>query len=217
MTETLNEYNNPDISSTKRIYAVWAQVETLTGGQVRLDDQSGMRVMGIVNTAILERVGLNIPDEDYERHMLFTTDDVLSTNFGSSTTNYSSFMKIYYLGTGNYSDISATSNTWYGNDHNRTETSNDNNTFSIIAQMDSPYYAVNWAYRAYLLFKYQDGGTKRAYGTFNNSNNMRSIQYIAQSFADDLRAQGKEDEDYLGLGQEAYNLLMHYAGTNGAN
>ena len=217
LTETLNEYNNPDISSTKRIYAVWAQVETLTGGQVRLDDQSGMRVMGIVNTAILERVGLNIPDEDYERHMLFTTDDVLSTNFGSSTTNYSSFMKIYYLGTGNYSDISATSNTWYGNDHNRTETSNDNNTFSIIAQMDSPYYAVNWAYRAYLLFNYEDGGTKRAYGTFNNSSNMRSIQYIAQSFADDLRAQGKEDEDYLGLGQEAYNLLMHYAGTNGAN
>lgn len=214
LTETLEGYN-PENDSTKRIYAVWAQVETLAGGQMRLDNNSGMRVMGIVNTTILERVGLNTPDTDYERHMMFAADSVLSGIAGSSG-DYSYFMKAYHLGKGNYSDIEAKTNAWYGNDHH-TNTSSDNNTFSIIAQMDNNYYAQNWAYRAYLTFTYKDGATKRAYGTFNNSSNMRSVQQIANSFISDLVSQGKTHEDCLGLGKESYDLLMQYAGQSVSN
>ena len=214
-TVTLEEYNNSDNTSTKRIYAVWAQVETLAGGQMRLDSQSGMRVMGIVNTTILERAGLNTPDIDYERHMMFATDSILSSTAGGSG-DYSYFMKAYYLGEGNYSDIKANTNAWYGNDHH-TKTSSDNNTFSIIAQMDNEYYAQNWAYRAYLMFTYKDGATKRAYGTFSNNSNMRSVQEIARSFISDLEKQGETDENYLGLGQNAYELLMQYAGQSVSN
>lgn len=210
-TAMLSEYNNTD---NKRIYAVWAQVETLAGGQMRLDSQSGMRVMGIVNTTILERAGLNTPDIDYERHMMFATDSILSSTAGGSG-DYSYFMKAYYLGDGNYSDISTDSKTWYGNAY--IETTADNNTFSIIAQMDDEYYAQNWAYRAYLMFTYKDGATKRAYGTFSNSSNMRSVQEIARSFISDLEKQGETHEDYLGLGQSAYNLLMQYAGQSVSN
>ncbi len=214
-TATLSEYNSSDTNSTKRIYAVWAQVETLAGGQMRLDNKSGMRVMGIVNTTILERVGLNTPDKDYERHMMFAADSILSGIAGSSG-DYSNFMKAYYLGEGNYSDIRAKTNAWYGNDHH-TKTSSDNNTFSIIAQMDKKYYAQNWAYRAYLTFTYEDKATKRAYGTFSNNSNMRSVQEIARSFISDLEKQGETDENYLGLGQNAYNLLMQYAGQSTSN
>lgn len=213
-TATLSEYNSSDTNSTKRIYAVWAQVETLAGGQMRLDSKSGMRVMGIVNTTILERVGLNTPDVNYKRHMMFAADSVLSGIAGSSD-DYSYFMKAYYLGEGKYSDISADSETWYGNAY--VEKLTDNNTFSIIAQMDKEYYAQNWAYRAYLTFTYEDKATKRAYGTFSNNSNMRSVQEIARSFISDLEKQGETDENYLGLGQNAYNLLMQYAGQSTSN
>lgn len=214
-TAKLSEYNSSDTNSTKRIYAVWAQVETLAGGQMRLDNKSGMRVMGIVNTTILERVGLNTPDKDYERHMMFAADSVLSGKAGSSG-DYSYFMNAYHLGEGNYSDINAKTNAWYGNDHH-TKTSSDNNTFSIIAQMDKKYYAQNWAYRAYLTFTYKDGATKRAYGTFSNSSNMRSVKQIANRFISDLVSQGKTHEDCLGLGKESYELLMQYAGPSVSN
>lgn len=213
-TATLSEYNT-DTSSTKRIYAVWAQVETLPGGQMRLDSKSGMRVMGIVNTTILERVGLNTPDTDYERHMMFAADSVLS-GIAVGSNDYSYFMNAYHLGEGNYSDIKAKTKAWYGNDHH-TKTSSDNNTFSIIAQMDNNYYAQNWAYRAYLTFTYEDEATKRAYGTFSNSSNMRSVQEIAKSFISDLEKQGGTHKDYLGLGKESYDLLMQYAGRSVSN
>ena len=211
----IDEYNNSD--SNKRIYAVWAQVETLTGAQIRLDQQSGLRVMGIVNTTILERVGLNTPDTSYKRGILFTTDTVLNGLTSSNQNLYSSYMNMSKLSTSDSSVIDATSGKWYGNLHNVTIESSDKNTFSIIAQMDETYYSTNWAYRAYLKFTYQDKDTKYAYGSFNSSNNIRSIKSIAENYIEDLENQGQQHENYLGLGKEAYDLLMKYAGKATAN
>lgn len=57
----------------KRIYAVWCQGKTI-GGQLNLSGSSGIRVLTAVNTALLENIALDKPDDEYGRAVTFNYD-----------------------------------------------------------------------------------------------------------------------------------------------
>lgn len=57
----------------KRIYAVWCQGKTI-GGQLNLSGSSGIRVLTAVNTALLENIALDKPDDEYGRAVTFNDD-----------------------------------------------------------------------------------------------------------------------------------------------
>lgn len=84
--DTVQEYS---LDSQKRIYAVWCQGKTI-GGQLNLSGGSGIRVLTAVNTALLENIALDKPDDEYGRAVTFNDE---------ATTKYL---------------IKATSETWYG-------------------------------------------------------------------------------------------------------
>ncbi len=199
------EYSSSE-NTGKRIYAVWAQIDTAKGASLRLTwngetDTSGMRVMGYVNTKILERVGLNTPDVDYKRGMDF-----------SNTTAFDST-----------SPIIADSEKWHGNNY-RTMfedgfTSADGvNAFSIIAKLTDEQYELPLSFRAWLRFTYANEETKTAYGTFDAEANNRTISNVASIYLDDLKEQNagavaSANNNWYGLGQKAYNKLVQYAGS----
>lgn len=163
--------------------------------------------MGYVNTKILERVGLNIPDEDYERGMDFTNNE---NGFEQAAT---------------VQDIIATSKEWHGNSYRTMFESGFSsvegiNAFSIIAQLGQSDYNTDLSFRAWLrfTFTYEDNKTKTAYGTFNAAANKRTIRNIASSYLTDLKEQNagavaSENNNWYGLGQQAYNKLEEYAGS----
>lgn len=201
----LETYGGTDFEpNTHRIYAVWAQIDTATGASLRLsdDDINGMRVMGYVNTEVLERVGLNIPDEDYKRGMDFSN----KTDFDAT----SPF-------------IIADSEKWHGNNYRTMFESGFSsvegiNAFSIIAQLGQSDYNTDLSFRAWLEFKYVDDKTKKAYGTFNADANKRTISNIASSYIKTLRSQNNnanasQGNNWYGLGETAYNKLEEYAGS----
>lgn len=57
----------------RRIYAVWCQGKTI-GGQLNLSGGSGIRVLTAVNTALLENIALDKPDDEYGRAVTFNDD-----------------------------------------------------------------------------------------------------------------------------------------------
>ena len=61
------------MDSQKRIYAVWCQGKTI-GGQLNLSGSSGIRVLTAVNTALLENIALDKPDDEYGRAVTFNDD-----------------------------------------------------------------------------------------------------------------------------------------------
>lgn len=198
-------------SNTHRIYAVWAQIDTAKGASLRLTwengaDTSGMRVMGYVNTEILERVGLNIPDEDYKRGMDFSN----KTDFDAT----SPF-------------IIADSEKWHGNRYRTMfeggfTSAYGVNAFSIIAQLEQSDYNTDLSFRAWLKFTYKNGETKTAYGTFNADANKRAISIIASRYIETLSSQNNnanasQGNNWYGLGKTAYDKLVQYAdGTSSA-
>ena len=160
-----------------------------------------MRVMGYVNTEILERVGLDTPDVDYKRGMDF-----------SNTTDFDATSPF----------IIADSEKWHGNRY-RTMfesgfTSVDGvNAFSIIAQLTADQYKLPLSFRAWLKFTYKDGGTRTAYGAFDDDANNRTISSIALNYLTDLKENygggASENNNWYGLGKQAYNKLEEYAGS----
>lgn len=200
-----------ETGDVKRIYAVWAQIDTAQGAQVRLDENGGMRVMGYVNTAILERVGLNTPDVDYKRSMEFTT--------GDSFEDIAEEANVYQA-------IEATSKDWYGNSYKtaggfapNTNRLSELDAFSIIAKMEDELYSQKLAFRAQLTFTYtlkdaeDQTRTADAYGTFNAENNIRAMQDIAKTYLEALKdADPYGESNYYGIGETAYNNLLRYAG-----
>lgn len=209
LPEKIEDYGGTGFdSNTHRIYAVWAQIDTAKGASLRLTwengaDTSGMRVMGYVNTKILERVGLNIPDEDYKRGMYF-----------SNTTDFDEQSPF----------IDTNSKTWHGNNY-RTMfedgfTSADGvNAFSIIAKLTDEQYELPLSFRAWLRFTYADEETKTAYGTFDAEANNRTISDVASIYLDDLKKQNdnadpSEANNWYGLGKPAYDKLAAYAGQD---
>ncbi len=209
------DYSNPE-NTDKRIYAVWAQIDTAQGAQVRLDENGGMRVMGYVNTEILERVGLNTPDVDYKRSMEFTTGD----SFESIAEEE-----------GVYQAIEATSSDWYGNSYKaaggfmpNTDRLSGLDAFSIIAQMREQLYSQELAFRAQLTFTYtlkdaeDQTRTADAYGTFDAENNIRAMQDIAKAYLEALKdADPYGESNYYGIGETAYNNLLRYAGETASS
>lgn len=57
----------------RRIYAVWCQGKTI-GGQLNLSGGSGIRVLTAVNTALLENIALDKPDDEYGRAVTFNDE-----------------------------------------------------------------------------------------------------------------------------------------------
>lgn len=68
--DTVQEYSS---DMQKRIYAVWCQGKTI-GGQLNLSGSSGIRVLTAVNTALLENIALDKPDDEYRRAVTFNDD-----------------------------------------------------------------------------------------------------------------------------------------------
>ena len=90
------------------------------------------------------------------------------------------------------------------------------NAFSIIAQLGESDYNTDLSFRAWLRFTYKDNKTKKAYGTFNDVANKRTISSIASSYLGELKnqnpgANASEDNNWYGLGEAAYNKLKEYA------
>ena len=211
LPKNIETYGGANAEKGKRIYAVWAQIDTAKGASLRLTwengaDTSGMRVMGYVNTEILERVGLNTPDVDYKRGMGFTNKE---NGFEQAE---------------NVQDIKATSMEWHGNRY-RTMfedgfTSADGvNAFSIIAQLTDEQYELPLSFRAWLRFTYANEETKTAYGTFDAEANNRTISNVALIYLDDLKKQNdnaypSEANNWYGLGKPAYDKLAAYAGQD---
>lgn len=72
-TVPLNIIQTYSSDPDKRIYAVWCQGKTI-GGQLNLSGGSGIRVLTAVNTALLENIALDKPDDEYRRAVTFNND-----------------------------------------------------------------------------------------------------------------------------------------------
>lgn len=72
-TVPLNIIQTYSSDPDKRIYAVWCQGKTI-GGQLNLSGSSGIRVLTAVNTALLENIALDKPDDEYRRAVTFNDD-----------------------------------------------------------------------------------------------------------------------------------------------
>ena len=72
-TVPLNIIQTYSSDPDKRIYAVWCQGKTI-GGQLNLSGSSGIRVLTAVNTALLENIALDKPDDEYRRAVTFNDE-----------------------------------------------------------------------------------------------------------------------------------------------
>lgn len=180
--DTVQEYS---LDSQKRIYAVWCQGKTI-GGQLNLSGSSGIRVLTAVNTALLENIALDKPDDEYRRAVTFNDE---------ATTAYL---------------IKATSEKWHGEQYveaagasaARAEIPNAQ-VFSIYLSLDENQYSsqIN-AVGDILLNDSSAEGMFIDYicgGSFT-----RSAKQIAEAYFNDLMA-----GDYQ-ISDDAYINLINY-------
>lgn len=180
--DTVQEYSS---DMQKRIYAVWCQGKTI-GGQLNLSGSSGIRVLTAVNTALLENIALDKPDDEYRRAVTFKED---------ATTAYL---------------IKATSKTWHGEQYveaagasaARAEIPNAQ-VFSIYLSLDENQYSsqinavgdilLNDSSAEGKLIDYMCGGSFKS-----------SAKQIAEAYFNDLMA-----GDYQ-ISDDAYINLINY-------
>ena len=178
--DTVQEYSS---DMQKRIYAVWCQGKTI-GGQLNLSGGSGIRVLTAVNTALLENIALDKPDDEYGRAVTFNNDP---------TTKYL---------------IKADSRVWHGEQYVEAagaDTSEIDNArvFSIYLSLDESQYGseIN-AIGDILLNDSSTQGKLIDYmcgGSFKNS-----AKAIAEAYFNDLMA-----GDYQ-ISDDAYINLINY-------
>ena len=180
--DTVQEYSS---DMQKRIYAVWCQGKTI-GGQLNLSGGSGIRVLTAVNTALLENIALDKPDDEYGRAVTFKED---------ATTAYL---------------IKATSKTWHGEQYveaagasaARAEIPNAQ-VFSIYLSLDENQYSsqinavgdilLNDSSAEGKLIDYMCGGSFKS-----------SAKQIAEAYFNDLMAGDYEISD------DAFINLINY-------
>lgn len=169
----------------KRIYAVWCQGKTI-GGQLNLSGGSGIRVLTAVNTALLENIALDKPDDEYGRAVTFNDD---------ATTKYL---------------IKADSKVWHGEQYVEASGASEAKeeipnaqVFSIYLSLDESQYGseIN-AIGDILLNDSSTQGKLIDYmcgGSFKNS-----AKAIAEAYFNDLMA-----SDYQ-ISDDAYLNLINY-------
>lgn len=180
--DTVQEYS---LDSQKRIYAVWCQGKTI-GGQLNLSGGSGIRVLTAVNTALLENIALDKPDDEYGRAVTFKED---------ATTEYL---------------IKAISKTWHGEQYVEASGASEAKAeipnaqvFSIYLSLDENQYSsqinavgdilLNDSSAEGKLIDYMCGGSFK-----------RSAKQIAEAYFNDLMA-----GDYQ-ISDDAYINLINY-------
>lgn len=177
--EKLLEYSNEN-DETKRIYAVWAQVQTLTGARIYVGPQTngwkfGLLVGAGVNTEILRNAGLQNGDVcDYKRGMMFAQESGLF-KVNNSDSNYSDIFTLekYDKTVNGYSDNHTWDTSVYKEYFNPDCTKLDAGTWGVytstLSGIKQSLYRSPFAFRSYLTFTYANNTTKTIYGTFDNT------------------------------------------------
>lgn len=182
-TVPLNIIQTYSSDPDKRIYAVWCQGKTI-GGQLNLSGSSGIRVLTAVNTALLENIALDKPDDEYGRAVTFKED---------ATTEYL---------------IKADSRVWHGEQYVEAagaDTSEIDNArvFSIYLYLDENEY--NTEINAVGDILLNDSSAEGKFIDYMCGGSFkRSATEIAEAYFNDLMA-----GDYQ-ISDDAYLNLINY-------
>lgn len=186
----LSEYNGTD--SNKRIYAVWAQVQTIPreimyfgGGEPEFS--SGLLTMAAVNTSILKRAGI----DRYMRYFVYSNgNNKVQANCGDKIWDDA-------LYTSYFRDTAPDGWNVYG---------------SVLFNIPKVLYNVELGFRSYIVFNYADQKKCTLYGDTEDKPNKCVVQTVASEMLKNLN-----DYSNLNLGTDDKDKLAQYAGYKDFN
>lgn len=200
-SEKLSQYNGTGTDSKKRIYAVWAQIETLPEARIYLGNEhnKGLFSMTAVNTNILVTAGLQemngteVGECNYDRYSIFTNGTDLET---AMTLNNGRTI-------------------WDNDEYNEYFTKNPlpenwNVYGAIMYNVPESFYTKTLGFNSSLEFAYaEDGGTCTISATKEVIRTCK-IQDVALNM---LEKNGTSDCPW-NFDEEQISLLKHYAGKS---
>ena len=153
---TLQDYLGSTTGTTYRIYAVWAQIQTIPGERIYLDDEynHGLLTVAAVNTKILKNAGLQ----------------EVEANQTAGKASYGRFFEYIKDGKKDYPiigdcGVEIWDNDLYGKYFNKEALpQNWNIVASILSNLKAKYYKDELSVQPYLNFTYTDSSEKRIDG-----------------------------------------------------